>query len=73
MRHIINVFQHIKWKKRNNEHRHSLLPIPTSVAIDKNFLITKKQIMKAEMMLLKELGFCVHVKNPHKFVVVYLR
>jgi transcription initiation factor TFIIIB Brf1 subunit/transcription initiation factor TFIIB len=72
-RHIINVFQHIKRKKRSHENQVSpslaLLPI----SIDKNYFGMKKEIFKAEMTLLKELGFCVHVKNPHKFIVVYLR
>jgi hypothetical protein len=30
-------------------------------------------VIKAERRVLKELGFCVHVKHPHKLIVVYLK
>jgi hypothetical protein len=29
--------------------------------------------IQAERRVLKELGFCVHIKHPHKLVVVYLQ
>lgn len=32
----------------------------------------KNQIIKAERRVLKELGFCVHVKHPHKVCIVYI-
>lgn len=32
----------------------------------------KNQIIKAERRVLKELGFCVHVKHPHKVCTVYI-
>lgn len=38
--------------------------------IDENYHKAKNEIIKAERRLLKELGFCVHVKHPHK---VYLK
>ena len=36
--------------------------------IDDIFYETKSQINRAERRILKELGFCVHVKHPHKVV-----
>lgn len=34
--------------------------------LDQNYINTKNQVIKAERRVLKELGFCVHVKHPHK-------
>lgn len=34
--------------------------------LDQNFYTLKYQVIKAERRVLKELGFCVHVKHPHK-------
>lgn len=39
-------------------------PIP--LTLDQNYINTKNQVIKAERRVLKELGFCVHVKHPHK-------
>lgn len=36
------------------------------VILDQNYIALKNQIIKAERRVLKELGFCVHVKHPHK-------
>jgi len=33
----------------------------------------KNGIIKAERRILKELGFCVHVKHPHKLIITYLQ
>ncbi|EDO34798.1 predicted protein, partial [Nematostella vectensis] len=33
----------------------------------------KNQVVKAERRVLKELGFCVHVKHPHKIIITYLQ
>lgn len=33
----------------------------------------KNQVIKAERRILKELGFCVHVKHPHKVIIMYLQ
>ena len=30
-------------------------------------------MLQAERRVLKELGFCVHIKHPHKLVVMYLQ
>lgn len=41
--------------------------------LDQNYISLKSQIIKAERRVLKELGFCVHVKHPHKLIVMYLK
>jgi len=41
--------------------------------LDQNYINLKNQVIKAERRVLKELGFCVHVKHPHKvFLLCYL-
>ena len=40
--------------------------MPSSLILDQNYINTKNQVIKAERRILKELGFCVHVKHPHK-------
>ena len=34
--------------------------------LDQAYIALKTQVIKAERRVLKELGFCVHVKHPHK-------
>lgn len=41
--------------------------------LDGSYISMKSQVIKAERRLLKELGFCVHVKHPHKIIVMYLQ
>jgi len=36
------------------------------VVLDQIYSNLKIQVIKAERRVLKELGFCVHVKHPHK-------
>jgi hypothetical protein len=36
------------------------------VVLDTIYTSLKTQVIKAERRVLKELGFCVHVKHPHK-------
>ena len=36
------------------------------LTLDGNYINMKNQVIKAERRILKELGFCVHVKHPHK-------
>lgn len=43
------------------------------MVLDQKYLNMKNQVIKAERRVLKELGFCVHVKHPHKMVVTYLQ
>lgn len=38
----------------------------TALLLDQNYINKKNQVIKAERRILKELGFCVHVKHPHK-------
>lgn len=65
IRDVINVFHHIKQVKSQKT--------ITPVVIDQNYSILKTQVIKAERRVLKELGFCVHVKHPHKLIVMYLQ
>ncbi|XP_069878985.1 cyclin-L1 isoform X2 [Dipodomys merriami] len=46
---------------------------PSPLVLDQNYINTKNQVIKAERRVLKELGFCVHVKHPHKIIVMYLQ
>lgn len=43
------------------------------MVLDANYISLKTQVIKAERRVLKELGFCVHVKHPHKLIVMYLQ
>ncbi|XP_066296797.1 cyclin-L1-like isoform X1 [Branchiostoma lanceolatum] len=65
IRDTINVFHHIR-QRRNNRPAQPLI-------LDQNYINTKNQVIKAERRVLKELGFCVHVKHPHKLIVMYLQ
>ncbi|XP_059146076.1 cyclin-L1-like [Physella acuta] len=63
-RDVINVFHHIK-QVRNKRNIHPLV-------LDQHYINLKNQVIKAERRVLKELGFAVHVKHPHKIIVMYL-
>lgn len=65
IRDVMNVFHHIKQVRAQR-------PI-TSLLIDQQYITLKTQVIKAERRVLKELGFCVHVKHPHKLIVMYLQ
>lgn len=65
IRDVINVFHHIKQVRAQK-------PI-SPLLLDNNYIELKNQVIKAERRILKELGFCVHVKHPHKLIVVYLQ
>lgn len=39
------------------------------MVLDLNYINLKKQVITAERRVLKELGFCVHVKHPHKVCI----
>lgn len=41
--------------------------------LDASYIALKTQVIKAERRVLKELGFCVHIKHPHKLIVMYLQ
>lgn len=65
IRDVINVFHHIKQVRAQK----TIAPL----IVDQNYIELKNQVIKAERRILKELGFCVHVKHPHKLIVVYLQ
>ena len=65
IRDVINVFHHIKQMRKEK----TILPL----ILDQNYINLKNQVIKAERRVLKELGFSVHVKHPHKVIVVYLQ
>lgn len=65
IRDVINVFHHIKQVRAQK----TISPL----IVDQNYIELKNQVIKAERRILKELGFCVHVKHPHKLIVVYLQ
>ncbi|XP_061790113.1 cyclin-L1a isoform X1 [Nerophis lumbriciformis] len=65
IRDVINVFHHLKQMR--------VKKTPSSLILDQNYINTKNQVIKAERRILKELGFCVHVKHPHKIIVMYLQ
>lgn len=41
--------------------------------LDAAYIRMKNDVTLAERRVLKELGFCVHVKHPHKLIVIYLQ
>lgn len=65
VRDVINVFTHIRQVNNNKQ----IQP----VILDQSYIQLKNQVIKAERRVLKELGFCVHVKHPHKIIVMYLQ
>ncbi|XP_064461332.1 cyclin-L1-like [Ornithodoros turicata] len=65
IRDVINVFHHIKQVRG----RKTIQPL----ILDQNYINLKNQVIKAERRVLKELGFCVHVKHPHKIIVTLLQ
>ncbi|CAG2161325.1 unnamed protein product [Oppiella nova] len=65
IRDVINVFHHMKQIRSEVDAK--------PLVLDESYISTKNQVIKAERRLLKELGFCVHVKHPHKFIVTLLQ
>uniref|UniRef100_A0A672MJG8 Cyclin-L1-like n=1 Tax=Sinocyclocheilus grahami TaxID=75366 RepID=A0A672MJG8_SINGR len=65
IRDVINVFHHLRQLRGKRS--------PSPLILDQNYINTKNQVIKAERRVLKELGFCVHVKHPHKIIVMYLQ
>ncbi|KAG1683088.1 Cyclin-L2 [Nymphon striatum] len=64
-RDVCNVFHHIKQVLGGK----TIAPLP----LDSDYITLKNQVIKAERRVLKELGFCVHVKHPHKMIVTMLQ
>ncbi|VDK38101.1 unnamed protein product [Taenia asiatica] len=65
IREVINVFHHIKQAREGRQF--------TPVLFDQAYVNLKRHIIKAERRVLKELGFCVHGKHPHKLIIMYLK
>ncbi|XP_040181806.1 cyclin-L2-like [Rana temporaria] len=65
IRDVINVFQRLRQLRDRQK--------PSPMVLDQDYVNLKNQIIKAERRILKELGFCVHVKHPHKIIVMYLQ
>ena len=62
---VINVFNHIKQVRSGK--------LISSLDLDANYIALKNEILKAELRVLKELGFCVFVKNPYKILLIYMK
>ncbi|KAG8445258.1 hypothetical protein GDO86_010149 [Hymenochirus boettgeri] len=65
IRDVINVFHHLRQLRAKRT--------PSPLILDQSYINTKNHVIKAERRILKELGFCVHVKHPHKIIVMYLQ
>ena len=67
IRDVINVFHFMHQKLKDKS------CTPTPLPLDHAYIELKARVIKLERRLLKELGFCVHVKHPHKSIVVFLK
>ncbi|XP_059547555.1 cyclin-L2 isoform X2 [Myotis daubentonii] len=65
IRDVMNVFHRLRQLREKKK--------PAPLLLDQEYVNLKNQIIKAERRVLKELGFCVHVKHPHKIIVMYLQ
>ncbi|XP_048037828.1 cyclin-L1-like isoform X1 [Megalobrama amblycephala] len=65
VRDVLNVFHHLKHAAGNR--------LVSPLLLDEVYVSRKSHVIKAERRVLKELGFCVHVKHPHKVIVMYLQ
>ncbi|XP_003740257.1 cyclin-L1 [Galendromus occidentalis] len=65
VRDVLNVFHHMEQLRRKKT--------PEPLILDQHYMTLKNQVIKAERRVLKELGFCVHVKHPHKMIVTLLQ
>jgi len=65
IRDVINVFHHIRQIRAGK--------IIQPLILDPSYVRLKNDVTLAERRVLKELGFCVHVKHPHKIIVIYLQ
>ncbi|XP_018121227.1 cyclin-L1 [Xenopus laevis] len=65
IRDVINVCHHLRQIRAKRT--------PSPLILDQSYINTKNHVIKAERRILKELGFCVHVKHPHKIIVMYLQ
>ncbi|XP_073699584.1 NLR family CARD domain-containing protein 3-like [Garra rufa] len=66
VRDVLNVFHHLR-----HAAGHSCgvsVRRVSPMLLDDGYISRKSDVIKAERRVLKELGFCVHVKHPHKFI-----
>jgi len=68
LRDVINVCDHIKQKTVKS----GVVPTPMDY-YGTQYTNIKNNVIKSERRILKELGFCVHVKHPHKIIITYLQ
>ncbi|XP_062505222.1 cyclin-L2-like isoform X2 [Corticium candelabrum] len=66
IRDIINIFHFLKQKANGK----ATQPMDYMGTL---YFSSKNSVIKAERRILKELGFCVHVKHPHKIIITYLQ
>ncbi|KAK2906475.1 hypothetical protein Q8A67_005460 [Cirrhinus molitorella] len=66
VRDVLNVFHHLRHATGNSR-------CVSPMLLDDGYVSRKSDVIKAERRVLKELGFCVHVKHPHKVIVMYLQ
>uniref|UniRef100_A0A915JPE0 Cyclin-like domain-containing protein n=1 Tax=Romanomermis culicivorax TaxID=13658 RepID=A0A915JPE0_ROMCU len=79
VRDVVNVFHHLRQlyrirqleKRANSKKLENRRPAP--MMVDSKYSALKNDVIKAERRVLKELGFCVHVKHPHKLIPTYMR
>lgn len=64
IRDVLNVFHHMKQIRGQS----IIAPMELS-----QYTALKTRVLNAECLLLKVLGFCVHVKQPHKLILMYLQ
>lgn len=55
-----------RWKNPSPNINFSLHRPIKPLVLDNNYVNHKNLVIKGERRILKELGFCVHVKHPHK-------
>jgi hypothetical protein len=78
-RDVINVFHHIKQVRSGKYVLRILFSYDSSfisrtirpLLIDQMYIDRKNEVIKAERRVLKELGFCVYVKHPHKVILKF--
>ncbi|XP_057303977.1 cyclin-L2-like [Hydractinia symbiolongicarpus] len=66
IRDVINVYEHVK----QNMLKKPCVPMDF---LGNHYYNLKNAVIKAERIILKVLGFCVHVKHPHKIIITYLQ
>lgn len=68
LRNVVNTGHHVQ-QKLSRAHTESEAPIGTLE--EHVYARMKNEVIKAERRVLKELGFCVHLKHPHKLIISY--